>query len=401
MSIEFEPDENSRFVAAQTAAFVQSVAIPAEALHRGMLHHGPEDLRRDLQEAAREAGVFAPHVPQQWGGLGLDMRGQSLVFEEAGYSLFGPLAINAAAPDEGNIHLLQKVATESQQDKYLGPLARGEIRSCFAMTEPSPGAGSDPNLLATVGSPIKSRWCIDGRKWFITGARGADLIICMARTSGRPGGVNGNGATMFLIDANNPGVRVTRDIESLDQGMFGGHCEVVFDGCIVGPEAVLGQVDCGFQYAQIRLDPARLTHCMRWLGLARRAHELALERSSDREIFGARLAELGMVQQMLADSEIDLAASRGLIWHAAWKLDGGQRAAHETSIAKTFVSEAVGRILDRSMQICGALGMSGDLPLSRFFREVRPFRIYDGPSETHHWAIARRAVRRYVSSNAS
>ena len=206
---------------------------------------------------------------------------------------------------------------------------------------------------------------------------------------------------MFLVDADNPGVEIVRDITSLDEGLFGGHCEVVFDNCVVDDAAVLGEVDLGFRYAQVRLGPARLTHCMRWLGLARRARDLALERAVERKAFGSRLAELGMIQQMLADSEIDLAASRGLVWHAAWKLDRGDRAAQETSIAKTFVAEAVGRVVDRSIQICGALGISDDLPLARYLREVRPFRIYDGPSEVHRWSIARRAVREMEKAKAA
>jgi acyl-CoA dehydrogenase len=197
---------------------------------------------------------------------------------------------------------------------------------------------------------------------------------------------------MFLVDADNPGVEVVRTIGSLDQGTIGGHGELVFDHCLVGNDAVLGEVGLGFRHAQARLGPARLTHCMRWLGLARRARDLALARAKEREAFGTRLSDLGMVQLMLADTEIDLAASRGLIWHAAWLLDRGERATQETSIAKTFVAEAVNRIVDRSVQICGALGISDDLPLSRYLREVRSFRIYDGPSETHRWSIARRAA---------
>jgi acyl-CoA dehydrogenase len=394
MAIDFEPDDETAEIARRTAAFVREVALPAEAAEGGVLHHGPEALRRELQEAARSWGVFAPHVPEVWGGMGLDLRGQAVVFEEAGYSLFGPLAINGAAPDEGNMHLLEVVADEGQKARYLAPLTRGDIRSCFAMTEPAPGAGSDPDLLATTAARVKGGWRLDGRKWFITGARGAQLLICMARTGGTPGGSGGTGATMFLVDADNPGVELVRDIPSLDEAMFGGHCEVRFDDCVVGDDSVLGEVDRGFHYAQVRLGPARLTHCMRWLGLARRARDLALQRSVEREIFGSRLSELGAIQQMLADSEIDLAAARSLIWQAAWKLDQGERAAQETSIAKTFVAEAVGRVVDRSVQICGALGVSGDLPLSRYLREVRSFRIYDGPSEVHRWSIARRAVRR-------
>ncbi|MFD7288865.1 acyl-CoA dehydrogenase family protein [Streptomyces sp. NPDC059863] len=223
------------------------------------------------------------------------------------------------------------------------------------------------------------------------GPRAALRAPCMARTSGGPGAAGG--ATMFLVDADNPGMKIVRNIDTLDQGLFGGHSEIVFEGCEVGESAVLGEVDQGFIYAQVRLGPARTTHCMRWLGAARRAQDIALERAMDRSAFGGPLAELGMVQQLLADSEIDIETSRAVLWRAWWELDQGRPAAQHTSIAKTYVSEAVNRVVDRAVQVCGALGISGDAPLSRPYREVRPFRIYDGPSETHRWAIAKRAVR--------
>jgi acyl-CoA dehydrogenase len=365
--------------------------LPEEQKCDGNVHAGPEPLRRRLQGSARAAGVFAPHVGEEWGGLGLDLCGQAVVFEAAGYSLLGPLALNCAAPDEGNMHLLEVVATEEQKTRYLRPLAAGDVRSCFAMTEPAPGAGSDPRALATTATKTGDGWRIDGRKWFISGADGAAFAICMARTSGGPG--DAGGATMFLVDADNPGMRIVRNIDTLDQGLFGGHSEVVFEGCEVADSAVLGAVDEGFTYAQVRLGPARMTHCMRWLGVARRAQDLALERAAGRSAFGKPLAELGMVQQMLADSEIDIETSRAVLWRACWELDQGRSAAQHTSIAKTYVSEAVNRVVDRAVQVCGALGISADAPLSRLYREVRPFRIYDGPSETHRWAIAKRAVR--------
>jgi acyl-CoA dehydrogenase len=199
---------------------------------------------------------------------------------------------------------------------------------------------------------------------------------------------------MFLVDADNPGMSVERDIGTLDQGLYAGHSEVVFDGCRIGPEAILGEVDRGFEYAQVRLAPARLTHCMRWLGLSRRAQDIAIDWAATRKSFGGLLGDLGMVQQMVADSEIDIAASRALIRHTAAVLDGGARGGTESSIAKTFVAEAVNRVVDRAVQICGALGISDDVLLARYLREVRPFRIYDGPSEVHRWAIARRAIGR-------
>ncbi|MEV0641721.1 acyl-CoA dehydrogenase family protein [Streptomyces sp. NPDC050619] len=391
MSIGFETDERVADIAGRTTEFVRDVVLPEEQACDGNVHDGPEPLRRRLQEAARAAGVFAPHVGVEWGGLGLDLCGQAVVFEAAGYSLLGPLALNCAAPDEGNTHLLEVVADEEQKERYLRPLAAGEVRSCFAMTEPAPGAGSDPRALATTATRTRGGWRLDGRKWFISGADGAGFAICMARTSGVPG--DAGGATMFLVDADNPGMKIVRNIDTLDQGLFGGHSEVVFDSCEVADGAVLGEVDQGFAHAQVRLGPARMTHCMRWLGVARRAQDIALERAVDRSAFGKPLAELGMVQQLLADSEIDIETSRAVLWRACWELDQGRSAAQHTSIAKTYVSEAVNRVVDRAVQVCGALGISSDAPLSRLYREVRPFRIYDGPSETHRWAIAKRAVR--------
>jgi acyl-CoA dehydrogenase len=365
-------------------AFVCDVVIPAEP--RDTSVHGiDEDLRRELQARARAAGLFAPQVATGLGGLGLDMRSIAVVFEEAGYSLLGPQALNCAAPDEGNMHLLAKVATAEQRDRYLVPLVAGETRSCFAMTEPAPGAGSDPAMLRTRAQRVDRGWSISGRKWFITGADGAAFAICMA--------VAPAGATMFLVDAENPGWRVERVVDAIDRSFPGGHAEVVLDDCRVDDDAVLGEVGEGFRYAQVRLAPARLTHCMRWLGIARRALDIALDRAIEREAFGQRLADLGMVQERIAQSEIDLETSRLLIWKCAWALDQGERATRESSIAKAHVAEAVGRVVDRAVQICGSLGVSGDLPLARMAAEVRPFRIYDGPTETHLWAVARRAVR--------
>ncbi len=395
MPVDLTPDPAVAELAARTAAFVDAVVAPEEQRFAGVATDGGEELRRRLHDAAREAGVFAPHVAKEYGGLGLDMRGRAVVFEEAGRSLFGPLALNIAAPDEGNMHLLEAIATEEQRERYLRPLAEGRVRSSFSMTEPAPGAGSDPAALSTTATRASGGWLVNGRKWFITGADGAAYTICMARTSGSPG--DRGGATMFLIDAGAPGMRIVRHIDTLDQGFFGGHCEIELDDVFVSEAAVLGAVDEGFAYAQVRLAPARLTHCMRWLGIARRSQEIAVARARERQLFGSRLGDLGMVQALIADSEIDVAASRLLIWQACTELDEGRSAAQSSSIAKTFVAEAVGRVVDRSLQICGALGISGDVLLSRYYREVRPFRIYDGSSETHRWAIARRRLREGVA----
>jgi acyl-CoA dehydrogenase len=377
---------------ARTRSFVDKVLIPQE--HSIPAHHDAAawvGLRATLQAQAREAELFLPHLDARWGGLGLNWRACAVIFEEAGRSLLGPQALNCAAPDEGNMHLLAKVATPAQQERYLAPLAAGSIRSCFAMTEPAPGAGADPALLQTTATRVRGGWALDGRKWFITGAMGAGFAIVMART----GELRGReGATMFLVDLDTPGFQIVRVVPTLDTFWPGGHCEIVFENCTVPDEAVLGEVGLGFEYAQVRLGPARLTHCMRWLGAARRAIDFAAGYAKRREAFGARLAEHQGVQFPLADSEIELHAARLMIWHAAWALDMGQPARHETSMAKVFVAETVDRVVDRALQICGALGVSEDGPLAMLYRETRPFRIYDGPSEVHRMSIARRVLRR-------
>lgn len=369
----------------RVARFVREVAIPAESRDRP--EHGlDEKLRAELQAKAREWGLFGPQISAELGGLGFDHRGSAVILEEAGYSLLGPQALHCAAPDEGNIHMLDVIANPEQRERYLVPLAAGRVRSCFSMTEPAPGAGADPSMLRTRAVRVDGGWSISGRKWFITGADGSAFTICMALAD--------EGATMFLIDADNPGFKVERTIEATDLAFPGGHGEVVFEDCRVGEDAVLGTVGEGFRYAQVRLAPARLTHCERWLGVARRALDVALDRANEREAFGQRLGELGMVQRMLAESVIDIETSRAMIWRCAWALDNGEHARHESSMAKAHVAEAVNRVVDRSIQICGALGVSGDAPLARLMNEQRPFRIYDGPTETHLWAVARRVLRK-------
>ncbi|QNG20430.1 acyl-CoA dehydrogenase family protein [Rhodococcus triatomae] len=391
MTVDLSYSAPVRDLISKTRAFTREHVLPIEDANSGdVTAAGGDELRIALQRAAKEAGVFAPHVPVEFGGHGLGMSDRAPVFEEAGYSLFGPIATNIAAPDEGNVHLLAHVADDAQKREFLAPLAHGEVRSAFAMTEPAPGAGSDPSALRTRAEKVAGGWKINGHKWFITGADGAGFFIVMARTSGEPG--DRGGATMFLLPAGAPGLEVGRHIETLDRAMIGGHCEVRFDDVFVPDDAVLGRVDEGFAYAQVRLGPARMTHVMRWLGAARRAHDVAVAHVAGRAGFGSRLGDLGMVQKMVADNEIDIAATRALLVRACWELDRGERASDSTSIAKTFAAEAVGRIVDRSIQMCGGLGVSGDLPLARLSREVRPFRVYDGPSEVHRWSIAKRAV---------
>ena len=375
----------------KTRTFVRTEILPIEdEFHGNVEDAGGDELRVRMQQAAKDAGVFAPHAPIEYGGAGLNMCDRAPLFEEGGYSLFGPPALNIGAPDEGNVHMLAHIASDAQKQQFLAPLAAGDVRSAFAMSEPAPGAGSDPSALTTAAVKVDGGWKIDGHKWFITGADGAGFFITMARTSGEAGGPGG--ATMFLMPASTEGLTVTRHVGMADTSMLGGHCEVFFDNVFVPDENVLGAVDEGFAYAQVRLGPARMTHVMRWLGAARRGHDIAVAQVAQREGFGSKLGDLGMVQKMVADNEIDIAATRALLIQACFALDQGSHASNETSIAKTYAAEAVFRIVDRSIQMCGGLGVSDDLPLARLSREVRPFRVYDGPSEVHRWAIAKRVV---------
>lgn len=389
--IDLQPTPAAAGLARTALALVREEILPLEEEHEGDIARGGEALRERMQERARAAGVFAPHAPREYGGHGLDMRDRAPVFEAAGHSVFGPLALNIAAPDEGNVHLLDHVATPDQRERFLEPLCRGRVRSAFAMTEPAPGAGADPAALATTATRVPGGWRVDGRKTFITGADGAGFLIIMARTSGSPG--DRGGATMFLAPADAPGLTVGRHVRTMDTSMLGGHCEVAFDGLFVPDENVLGEVDQGFHNAQVRLGPARMTHVMRWLGSAQRAQDIAAARAAERELFGSRLGDLGLARQLIADNEIDLAATRALLVRACWELDTGVDARTSTSIAKTFAAEAIHRVVDRAVQLCGGLGVSDDLPLARLLREVRPFRIYDGPSEVHRWSIAARVVK--------
>jgi acyl-CoA dehydrogenase len=372
------------------AAFVADVVVPREqeAFSGGVT----DALRRELQAAARAEGVWAPQAPADLGGGGFRFDEAAVLLEEAGTSLLGPLALNCAAPDEGNIHLLDMTATPAQRERYLEPLVNGDVRSCFAMTEPAPGAGSDPSALRTVARRSGKGWILHGEKHLITGAEGAAFAIVMARGGGGADGTEG--ASMFLVDTDEEGFVVGEHARTIDAATVGGHCRVTLHELRVGDDAVLGEPGRGFAHAQVRLAPARLTHCMRWLGAARRAHRIAVERAVGREVFGAPLAEHGMAQQLIADNEIDLAAARALLWHTAWQLAQGSRGTEESSRTKVFVSEAVGRIVDRSVQLAGGLGTTEELVIGRIYADIRAFRIYDGASEVHRMSIAKRVARR-------
>ena len=386
MSIEPLPAEFEE-LRVRTREFIRSTVIPAEPRPGGRLDQATRD---ELQAAAKAARVFAPHVPREFGGQGVPIQHWSPIFQEAGYSPIGPSALNCMAPDEGNMHMLNLIATDAQKKRYLAPLAAGTSRSCFGMTEPHPGAGSDPAALLTEATKVDGGWSINGHKRFTSGADGAAFCIVMARTEAV--GESPSGATMFLVDLDNPGIRLGERIHTMDRAIAGGHPHVYLDDCFVTDDAVLGAVGLGFRYAQVRLGPARLTHCMRWLGLARRSLDIALDRTERRELFGSPMKNLGLAEELIAQSVIDIETSDAIITKTAALLETDPKAGSAmSSIAKVYCSEAIFRVVDRAIQLCGGDGVSDGLPLAAYLNEVRPFRIYDGANETHKWAISRRA----------
>ena len=390
------PDEIEKLKDA-TEKFILENVIPREKDPR-QDSHGPHDtLRTELNKEAKKLGLLSPSVGKEWGGLGLNMRDMSVIFEASGYSLLGPQAMNCSAPDEGNMHMLEVVANKEQKEKWLRPLAEAKIRSCFSMTEPAPGAGSDPTMLQTVAKKTSKGWVINGEKWFTTGFNGAKLNIIMARTSEKI--EKGYGATIFLVDNDDPAIIKLRTQNSMESSFPGGHCQIEFKNLLVSDDQVLGEVGEGYKYAQVRLAPARLTHCMRWLGAAQRAHDIATSYASKRQAFGKNIGDHGGLAFQLADSEIDIKTSRLFIWNTAWLLDQGEEARNESSMSKVFCSEAAFRIVDRSMQTLGGMGITDDTLVERLFREIRPFRIYDGPSEVHRWAVAKRLMKSVKGKN--
>lgn len=366
-------------------SFIRGKVIPFESDSRQDSHGPHESLRKDLIDMARAEGLLTPHASRELGGLGLSHVEKAIVFVEAGYSTLGPTAMNIHAPDEGNIHLMEVVANEDQKNRWLKPLVRGDIRSCFAMTEPAPGAGADPSMLNTTAIKDGDDYVISGTKWFITGATGASFAIIMAK-------LEDGSATMFLSDMDRPGINVVRQMDALDSCFAGGHGVVEFKDLRIPSRDVLGEVGKGFRYAQIRLAPARLTHCMRWLGQAQRAHDIAVEYESTRQAFGVALGTHEGVGYMLADNDMDLHTSRLHIWHTAWLLDQGERGNFESSRAKTVCAEAECRVVDRCVQILGGQGVTSETIVMKIFKDIRAFRIYDGPSEVHRWSMAKKII---------
>lgn len=383
------PSDRSRAIADRVERFVRDTVVPYEKDPRCGPHGPSQSLIDEMRAKARAAGVMTPHILPD--GSHMTQRETAVVLRRSGLSPLGPVAVNTMAPDEGNMFLLGKVGSDWQKAHFLERLVRGEARSAFFMTEPAEeqGAGSDPSMLQTTAVRVGAQWRIDGRKMFITGCEGASVGIVMART-GDPAAVK---ATMFLVDLPHPAVRIERIIDTIDSSMPGGHAQVLIDGLLVDERQVLGAVDEGFRYAQVRLAPARLSHCMRWLGSATRAQEIAVAYASTRKAFGKLLVDHEGVGFMLADNLIALQQCELMIDWCAGVLDGGSQATTESSMAKVAVSDALFHIADRCVQVMGGLGVARDSIVEQVFRETRAFRIYDGPTEVHKWSLARKIKR--------
>jgi acyl-CoA dehydrogenase len=380
-------------IAARVEAFVREVVFPYEADPRRDHHGAPTDeLVFEMREKARAAGVLSPHILA--GGEHLTQRETATVLIRSGLSPLGPLACNTNAPDEGNMYLLGHVGSPAIQERFLKPLVEGRARSAFFMTEPHDwgGAGSDPSMMKTTCRRDGDHWVIDGRKAFITGCLGASVGIIMARAE--------EGACMFLVDLPDPAIRIESIPNTIDNSMPGGHATLTIDGLRVPADQMLGKAGEGFQYAQVRLSPARLSHCMRWLGACLRAQEIAADYANRREAFGKALIDHEGVGFMLADNMIELKQCELMIDWCASVLDTGSLGTAESSMAKVAVSEALQRIADRCVQVMGGLGVTDRTVVEQVYREIRAFRIYDGPTEVHKWSLAKKIKRDWKQANA-
>ncbi|HEX7819271.1 MAG TPA: acyl-CoA dehydrogenase [Sphingobium sp.] len=384
-------------LADRVEAFVRETIIPYETDARRDHHGAPTDeLVMAMRGLAREAGVLTPHIRPD--GSHLTQRETAAVLIRSGLSPLGPLACNTMAPDEGNMYLLGKVGSRELKDRFLEPLVRGEGRSAFFMTEPAEddGAGSDPSMMKTLCRPDGNHWVVNGRKTFITGAQGAKVGIVMAKAPD----MEGSGACMFLVDLPDPAIRIEHVPNTIDNSMPGGHATIVIDNLRIPADQMLGQAGEGFKYAQIRLAPARLSHCMRWLGCCIRAQEIATDYANRRNAFGKTLIDHEGVGFMLAENMIELKQAELMIDWCADVLDTGAPGTVESSIAKVAVSEALMRIADRCVQVMGGTGVTDRTVVEQIFREVRAFRIYDGPTEVHKWSLAKKIKRDWKAAQA-
>jgi acyl-CoA dehydrogenase len=385
--MDFTISRRVETIRARIAEFVEDRLLPLEQTADAYDAHGniaPAPLER-LRKEARERGLWCLQLAEASGGGGLSKTGMAVCYEAMNRSIFGPVVFNSAAPDDGNMMVLEKVATPAQKDRWLAPIIAGKVRSSIAMTEPAPGGGSDPSMMQTRAEKRGDRYVITGRKWFITGAQDAAHFILLARTSDD----TRKGLTAFLYDRNQPGWSIVRRIGIMGPEEHGGHCELAFDGLEIPVENVLGNEGDGLKVTQIRLGPARLTHCMRWLGLSKRCLEVARAYAAERTGFGVRLADRESIQMMLGDIAMQIEIGRLLVMKAAWALDGGSYARSEISMAKIHVANLVHKAADVAIQINGARGYSTDTVLEWIYRYARQARIVDGADEVHKMVLSR------------
>ncbi|MCB1471768.1 MAG: acyl-CoA dehydrogenase family protein [Rhodobiaceae bacterium] len=370
----------------EVRAFIEREVMPLEENPANYDAH--ENIRIDVLDEvrarAKALGLWAPQMPKELGGMGLPHVGWAAIYEEANRSLFGPCSINCAAPDDGNMNVLSKVATPAQKERFLMPIIRGEVRSAFVMTEPHPGSGSDPTMMLTTAKRVGDKYVVRGRKWFITGAAEAKHFILIARTSDDPR----KGLSAFLYDRDDAGWRIDRRIPIMGPEEHGGHCELVYEGLEIPVENRLMEEGDGLKLTQIRLGPARLTHCMRWLGLAKRCMDIAQTYANEREAFGSRLSNRESIQVALGSVAADIEIGRLLVMKAAWLLDQGDRAKTAISMAKVHVADTLHKAADTAIQINGARGYSKDTILEWIYRYARQARLVDGASEVHRMVMA-------------
>lgn len=370
----------------KTRSFIAEHVLPLEADRANYDAH--ENIRDEVLEGvrakAKAIGLWAPQADPNYGGMGLPVTAWAAIYEEANRSIFGPAAINCAAPDDGNMNLLSKVATPDQKERWLRPIVEGRVRSSFVMTEPNPGAGSDPGMMRTRAERVGDKWVVRGRKWFITGAEASSHFILIARTSDDAR----KGLSAFLFHKDQPGWRILRRIEIMGPEEHGGHCELEFDGLEIADENVLMNVGDGLKATQIRLGPARLTHCMRWLGLSKRCMEIAAAYAGEREGFGIRLANRETVQVKMGEIAQDIQVGRLLVMHAAWLIDRGDFARKAVSMAKVHVADTLHKAADVAIQINGARGYSKDTVLEWIYRYARQARLVDGATEVHRMVLS-------------
>ncbi|MEV1201629.1 acyl-CoA dehydrogenase family protein [Microbispora rosea] len=403
MAIDFTLAPEHEEIRARVRAFVQETVIPAvkpfeDSEERVLTRE--EYLRTifDLRRRARQEGLWLPHMPKEWGGMGLGHVELAMVQAEAAKTRLGPWVLNCAAPDEGNMHTLLHWGTDEQKERYLRPLLGGVKMSCFAMTEPEV-AGSDPTLIRTSAVKDGDEWVINGHKWFISNARRASFAILIAKTEfDLPEGARGAN-TAFLVDLPADGWNDVREIETMHGST--GHSEIVITDLRVPDSAVLGGRGNGHRLGQYRLGPARLAHCMRWISQAETALDMMVGRALDRFSHGSLLADKQGVQWMIADSAMELYQCKLMVLHAASKIDKGEDFRTEVSMAKHFVANSLNRIVDRAIQVHGALGYSTDTPLAHMFQHARWARFADGADEIHQMRIAERTIEAYRATGST